>query len=62
LGQLRDLRTNPNLKGADINFLVQQTPMQLEKLLRLGEIEAKTYKQIMKAFEGRDLGKRGKRK
>jgi hypothetical protein len=62
LGQLRDLRTNPNLKGADINFLIQQTPTQLEKLLRLGEIEAKTYKQIMKAFEGRDLGKRGKRK
>jgi len=62
LGQLRDLRANPNLKGADINFLIQQTPMQLEKLLRLGEIDAKTYKQIMKAFEGRDLGKRGKRK
>ncbi len=62
LGQLRDLRANPNLKGADINFLIQQTPTQLEKLLRLGEIEAKTYKQIMKAFEGRDLGKRGKRK
>ena len=62
LGQLRDLRANPNLKGADINFLIQQTPMQLEKLLRLGEIDAKTYKQIMKAFEGQDLGKRGKRK
>lgn len=62
LGQLRDLRTNPNLQGADISFLLQQTPRQLEGLLRLGEIEAKTYKQIMKAFEGRDLGKRGKRK
>jgi hypothetical protein len=62
LGQLRDLRANPNLKSADINFLLQQTPRELEKLLRIGEIESKTYKQIMKAFEGRDLGKRGKRK
>jgi len=42
--------------------LLQQAPRQLEKLLRLGEIEAKAYKEIMKAFEGRDLGKRGKRK
>ena len=62
LGQLRDLRTTPNLQGVDINFLLQQAPRQLEKLLRLGEIEAKAYKEIMKAFEGRDLGKRGKRK
>jgi hypothetical protein len=60
LGQLRDLRTNPNLKGADLNFLLTQTPQQLEQLLAEGEITAKTYKQIMKAFQGRDLGKRGK--
>jgi hypothetical protein len=60
LGQLRDLRTNPNLKGIDINFLLAQTPHQLAELRDSGEINSKTYRQIMKAFEGRDLGKRGK--
>jgi hypothetical protein len=62
IGQLRDLRTNPNLKGVDINFLLSQTPRQLEELRDNGEIADKTYKQIMKAFERRDLGKRGKNK
>jgi hypothetical protein len=62
IGQLRDLRTNPNLKGVDINFLLAQTPRQLEELRDNGEIAYKTYKQIMKAFERRDLGKRGKNK
>ena len=62
IGQLRDLRTNPNLKGAELNFLLQQTPHQLEALRNAGEIDRKTYKQIMKAFEGRDLGKRGRSK
>ena len=32
LGQLRDLRTNPNLKGVDINFLLQKTPRELEQM------------------------------
>jgi len=62
LGQLRDIRSNPNLKGVDINFLLQQTPNQLEEMLGNQEIDSKTYRQIMKAFEGRDLGKRGKNK
>jgi hypothetical protein len=62
LGQLRDLRTNPNLKGVDINFLLKKTPNQLEEMLINQEIDLKTYRQIMKAFEGRDLGKRGKQK
>lgn len=60
LGQLKDLRSNPNLKGIDINFLLKQTPNQLEEMLNNRDIEPKTYKQIMTAFEGRDLGKRGK--
>ena len=60
LGQLKDLRSNPNLKGIDINFLLKQTPNQLEEMLNNQDIELKTYRQIMKAFEGRDLGKRGK--
>lgn len=62
LGQLRDIRSNPNLKGVDLNFLLQQTPNQLEEMLENQEIDSKTYRQIMKAFEGRDLGKRGKNK
>jgi hypothetical protein len=50
------------LKGIDINFLLKQIPTQLEEMLNNGEISSKTYRQIMKAFEGRDLGKRGKNK
>lgn len=62
LGQLRDLRSNPNLKGIDINFLLKQTPNQLQEMVNNHEIDSKTYRQIMKAFERRDLGKRGKNK
>lgn len=62
LGQLRDLRTNPNLKGIDLNNLIKKTPNQLKAMLKNQEINKKTYRQIMKAFEQRDLGKRGKNK
>jgi hypothetical protein len=62
LGQLRDLRTNPNLKGVDINLLLQKTPRELEQMLENQQINSKTYKLIMKTFENRDLGKRGKNK
>jgi hypothetical protein len=62
LGQLRDLRTNPNLKGVDINIFLSKTPLELNRMLNNQEINLKTYRQIMKAFESRDLGKRGKNK
>ncbi len=62
LGQLKDLRTNPNLKGIDINNLLNKTPNQLKEMLNNQEISSKTYRQIMKGFEQRDLGKRGKNK
>lgn len=62
LGQLRDLRTNPNLKGIDINNFLTKTPNELKEMLNNQEINSKTYRQIMKAFEDRDLGKRGKNK
>lgn len=62
LGQLRDIRTNPNLKGVDINYLLKKTPLELKKMLENQEINSKTYRQIMKSFENRDLGKRGKNK
>jgi len=62
LGQLRDLRSNPNIKGVDLNFLLKQTPNQLEEMLNNQDIDSKIYRQIMKAFENRDLGKRGKNK
>lgn len=60
IGQLRNLRTNPNLKGIDINELLKKTPNQLKTMLENEEINRKTYRQIIKAFEDRDLGKRGK--
>lgn len=60
IGQLRNLRSNPNLKGIDINQLLKKTPNQLKNMLENEEINRKTYRQIMKAFEDRDLGKRGK--
>lgn len=60
IGQLRNLRTNPNLRGIDINELLKKTPNQLKNMLENDEINRKTYRQIMKAFEDRDLGKRGK--
>ena len=62
LGQLKDLRTNPNLKGVDIHNLIKKTPNQLKTMLKNKEINHRTYRQIMKAFEKRDLGKRGKNK
>lgn len=62
LGQLRDLRTNPNLKGVDLNIILSKTPLELNQMLNNQEINLKTYRQIMKTFENRDLGKRGKNK
>ncbi|MEL7079104.1 MAG: RHS repeat-associated core domain-containing protein [Cyanobacteria bacterium J06582_2] len=61
-GQLRDLRSNKNLRDVDINDLVRKTPRELTDMQKRGEINKKTLKQIQKAFEGRDLGKRGKKK
>lgn len=57
-GQLRDLRNNPNFeKGVDIEKLLQRTPEELKNMQKEGKITQKTFKQIMKAFEGRKLGK-----
>jgi RHS repeat-associated protein len=61
-GQLKDLRSNKNLKDVDINDLLRKTPDELIEMQKRGEINRKTLKQIQKAFEGRDLGKRGKNK
>ena len=61
-GQLKDLRSNKNLRDVDINDLLRKTPDELIEMQKRGEINKKTLKQIQKAFEGRDLGKRGKKK
>jgi len=58
-GQLRDLRTNPNLEGVNIEELLQKTPAELDAMKNAGTLDPGTHRQIMKAFEGRDLGKRG---
>ncbi len=56
-GQLKDLRKSPNLmKDVNIEKLLQNTPNELYEKQKSGEITKKTLKQIMKAFEGRDLG------
>ena len=63
-GQLRDLRTNPNLKGINLEYWLQKSPTELEKARDdpdNQEITRRTYRVLMKAFEKRDLGKRSKR-
>jgi RHS repeat-associated protein len=62
-GQLKDLRSNRNVEdGVDMEELLGKTPRELQGMQKSGEITKKTLKQIQKAFEGRDLGKRGKNK
>ena len=56
-GQLRNLRNNPNLRGVNIEELIQKTPEEVVQMAKDGKITQKTLKQIKKAFEGRDLGK-----
>lgn len=63
-GQLRDLRTNPNLRGIDLEYWLQRTPAELKEARdnpNNQEITRKMYRLLMKAFEKRDLGKRGQR-
>jgi RHS repeat-associated protein len=61
-GQLKDLRANPNLRGVDIDDLLRKTPAQVEQMAKEGKITQRILKTIKKAFEGRDLGGRGKTK
>ncbi len=61
-GQLKDLRNNPNLEGFDIEDLLSKTPREIEDELKGQEGAKNVIRQINKAFEGRDLGKRGKNK
>jgi hypothetical protein len=51
------LRNNPNLRGVNIEELIQKTPEEVVQMAKDGKITQKTLKQIKKAFEGRDLGK-----
>ena len=60
-GQLKDLIHNRNLQNVNINDLLTKTPSQLETMAKNGEITNKTLKQIKKAFEGRDLGQKGRK-
>ena len=60
-GQLRDLQNNPNLRGVNIQELLDCSPHELETMEKNGLISSKTLKQIKKAFEGRDLGSKGRK-
>lgn len=57
MGQLRNLRNDPNLRGVDIEAVLRKTPAQLQQMRQDGDITAKALKQIKKAFEGRDPGR-----
>jgi RHS repeat-associated protein len=57
-GQLKDLRSNKNLKGIDIEHLLSKTPVELERMVKSGAISQKIYRTFMKTGEGRDLGGR----
>jgi Putative RNase-like toxin, toxin_1/Family of unknown function (DUF6861) len=58
MGQLRDLRTNPNLKTGAFNLedLLAKTPRELDAMVDAGTLDPATRRTIMKAFEGRELG------
>ena len=56
-GQLSALRRNPNLKGVDVDSLLQRTPAELQKMVQQGDLNKRTVRQIFKAFEGRNLRK-----
>ena len=57
-GQIPPLRTNPNMKGVDVDALLQETPKAIEQLAKEGKITAKILKAIKKAFEGRKFNRR----
>ena len=61
IGRLSDLHHHPNLEGINAGDLIKKTPAQLDQMVKEGKITAKALKQIKKAFEKRDLGKRGKK-
>jgi hypothetical protein len=54
-GQIAALRRNPNLKGINIDQILNSTPEALEQMVKDGELTAKQLKTIKKSFEGRDL-------
>jgi hypothetical protein len=60
-GQLRDLHHSPNTFGESMEELLKMTPRQVEEHLKGVDGGKDLIKQISKAFEGRDLGKRGKK-
>jgi hypothetical protein len=60
-GQLSTLRRNRNMKGVNVDELLEKTPSQLDDMLKNGDISSKTHKQIKKTFEGRDLGNKGRK-
>jgi hypothetical protein len=60
-GQLRDLKRSKNWKEKiSVDEAVQKKIGELREMVRNGELSKKGLRQIEKAFEGRDLGKRGK--
>ena len=61
-GQLDALRSNPNLKGVNIENVLTKTPEELQNMVKNGELSKDQLKTINKAFEGRELRTGGGRK
>lgn len=55
-GQLKDLRSNPNIRGVNIDDLIKRTLPQVEQMVKEGKVTGRVLKAIKKAFEGRNLG------
>ncbi|NME72807.1 RHS repeat domain-containing protein, partial [Flammeovirga aprica] len=60
-GQLEDLRNNGNIKGIDLEKLIELTPEELDKELGDSKSGKKMKRLIYKAFEKRDLGNKGRK-
>jgi hypothetical protein len=62
-GQLKDLRSGKNWdEKISINDALRKTYSELQDMVKNGELSKSGLRRIEKAFEGRDLGKRGKNK
>jgi hypothetical protein len=62
-GQLKDLRSGRNWdEKISINDALRKTYSELQDMVKNGELSKSGLRRIEKAFEGRDLGKRGKNK
>ena len=56
-GQLKALERSPHFKGVRLSDLLDLTPAELDDWAKRGLVSKRTRRQILKAFEGRNLFK-----